>query len=149
MLYRIPTCTQTISPGKNSYVPPGTCDTFYDRYLSFTVALVTAVLFGAVMLAHIAQAASYKKVRRTRYSGLGEMLWLFSRLVDFAESLKTLTRQASRCLGLLLGPDHGRSWEPGSFATRTSSTRHQQNVALISVSQILVLIAPLCSLSTP
>ena len=59
----IPTCIQTITPDKNGHVPPGTCNAFYDYYPSFAAALIAAVLFGAVTVAHIAQAAFYKKVR--------------------------------------------------------------------------------------
>ena len=38
----------------------------------------------------------------------------------------------------------GALWETGAFATRTLSTHNQQITALVLVSQILVLIAPLC-----
>ena len=58
----IPTCIQTIAPDKNGFVPPGTCHAFYDYYPSFAAALVAAILFGIVTVAHISQATIYKKV---------------------------------------------------------------------------------------
>jgi hypothetical protein len=56
----IPTCIQTITPDKNGYVPPGTCGALYDYYPSFAAAVVTAVLFGMLTVAHV--AGFYKKV---------------------------------------------------------------------------------------
>lgn len=58
----LPTCIQTITPDKNGYVPPGTCGALYDYYPSFTAAVVFAALFGMLTVAHIAQAAVFKKV---------------------------------------------------------------------------------------
>jgi hypothetical protein len=58
----LPTCIQTITPDKNGYVPPGTCGALYNYYPSFTAAVVFAVLFGMLTVAHIAQAAVFKKV---------------------------------------------------------------------------------------
>jgi len=58
----IPTCIHTIKPDKNGYVPPGTCGALYDYYPSFAAAIVVAVLFGMLTVAHITQAAIYKKV---------------------------------------------------------------------------------------
>ena len=59
----VPTCIQTITPDKNGYVPPGTCGALYDYYPSFAAAVVFAILFGILTVAHIAQAAVFKKVR--------------------------------------------------------------------------------------
>ncbi|KAE9364408.1 RTA1 domain-containing protein [Stipitochalara longipes BDJ] len=56
----IPTCIQTITPDKNGYVPPGTCNALYDYYPSFAAALVFSVLFGILTIAHISQAALFK-----------------------------------------------------------------------------------------
>ena len=58
----LPTCIQTITPDKNGYVPPGTCGALYDYYPSFAAAVAFAVLFGMLTVAHIAQAAIFKKV---------------------------------------------------------------------------------------
>ncbi|KIW19615.1 hypothetical protein PV08_00188 [Exophiala spinifera] len=57
----IPTCLQTITPDKNGYVPPGTCNALWDYYPSFGAALVFAILFGILILVHIWQAVAYKK----------------------------------------------------------------------------------------
>lgn len=38
----------------------------------------------------------------------------------------------------------GSLWEFGSYATRTISTRNQQNSGLALISQILILLAPIC-----
>lgn len=42
----------------------------------------------------------------------------------------------------------GTAWELASFVTRVVSTRLQQNLALVIISQLLVLLAPLCSSSS-
>lgn len=39
----------------------------------------------------------------------------------------------------------GTAWELASFVTRVAGTRLQQNLALVIISQLLVLLAPLCS----
>lgn len=38
----------------------------------------------------------------------------------------------------------GSLWEFGSYVTRTISTRNQQNSGLALISQILILLAPIC-----
>lgn len=58
----IPTCIQSITPDKNGYVPPGTCNALYDYYPSFAAAVVASVLFGILTVAHIFQAVKFKKV---------------------------------------------------------------------------------------
>lgn len=58
----IPTCLQTITPDKNGYLPPGTCNALWDYYPSFGAALVFAALFGILVSVHICQAVAYKKV---------------------------------------------------------------------------------------
>ena len=105
-----PTCTQTIQPDKNGYVPPGTCGALYAYYPSFGAAIAASVLFGALAILHITQAAVYKK---------------------------------GFCWVIIMGA----IWEFGSYASRTASTRNQQNLAILTVSQLLVLLAPLCRLS--
>jgi hypothetical protein len=67
----IPTCIHTITPDKNGYVPPGTCGALYDYYPSFTAAIVVAVLFAMLAVAHVTQAAVYKNV-----SSSVQDLWL-------------------------------------------------------------------------
>ncbi|KAK6369813.1 uncharacterized protein PV06_01842 [Exophiala oligosperma] len=57
----IPTCLQTITPDKNGYLPPGTCNALWDYYPSFGAALVFAALFGILVSVHICQAVAYKK----------------------------------------------------------------------------------------
>ncbi|MCJ1485727.1 hypothetical protein MMC06_005902 [Schaereria dolodes] len=56
-----PTCTQTITPDHNGYVPPGTCNALYRFYPSFAAALLFSLLFGATTLLHIGQAIASKK----------------------------------------------------------------------------------------
>ncbi|ETN41095.1 uncharacterized protein HMPREF1541_03030 [Cyphellophora europaea CBS 101466] len=55
------TCTQTIEPDRNGYVPPGTCGALWAYYPSFAAAVAFAVLFGALLIAHLGQAILYKK----------------------------------------------------------------------------------------
>ncbi|KAF8851215.1 RTA1 domain-containing protein, partial [Acephala macrosclerotiorum] len=57
----VPTCIMTLTPDKNGYVPPGTCNALYDYYPSFAAAVIFSVLFGILTVAHIVQAAMYKK----------------------------------------------------------------------------------------
>ncbi|PMD21554.1 hypothetical protein NA56DRAFT_571735 [Hyaloscypha hepaticicola] len=56
----IPTCIQTITPDKNGYVPPGTCNALYNYYPSFVAALIFSCFFGMLTVAHIWQAAYFK-----------------------------------------------------------------------------------------
>ncbi|KAH8654069.1 RTA1 like protein-domain-containing protein [Tricladium varicosporioides] len=56
----IPTCSKTIVPDSNGYVPPGTCGALYDYYPSFAAAIVFSLLFGALTIAHIWLAAKWK-----------------------------------------------------------------------------------------
>ena len=58
----VPTCIQTLTPDKNGYLPPGTCNALYDYYPSLSAALVFAIIFGVLALAHVAQAVFYGKV---------------------------------------------------------------------------------------
>jgi len=101
------TCTQTIKPDKNGYVPPGTCGSLYNYYPSFAAAIIFSVLFGAVMVVHIGQAAIYKK----------KFCWVVIM---------------------------GAIWEFGSYVSRAFGTRNQQSTGIATVSQLLVLLAPLC-----
>ena len=58
----LPTCIQTITPDKNGYVPPGTCNALYDYYPSLGAAVVFSAIFGMLMIAHISQAVYFKTV---------------------------------------------------------------------------------------
>lgn len=105
-----PTCTQTITPDKNGYVPPGTCNALYNYYPSFGAAIAMSIIFGIVSMAHITQAAIYKK---------------------------------GFCWVVIMGA----LWECGGYVSRSISTRHQQSSGLATISQLLVLLAPLCKFS--
>ncbi|KAF7872208.1 hypothetical protein EAF04_003133 [Stromatinia cepivora] len=59
--FAVPTCIQTLTPDKNGYLPPGTCNALYDYYLSSASALAFAAIFGLLTLAHLIQAVFYKK----------------------------------------------------------------------------------------
>ncbi|KAI1626474.1 RTA1 domain protein [Exophiala viscosa] len=100
------TCVQTITPDKNGYVPPGSCGALWDYNPSFGAAIVFSVLFGMLLIAHLAQAIAYRK----------GFCW-----VIVMASL----------------------WEFASYGFRTAGTRHQQSSSLATVSQILVLLAPI------
>jgi hypothetical protein len=62
IIIAVPTCIQTITPDKNGFVPPGTCNALYDYYPNFTAAVVFAALFGMSAIAHISQATYFKTV---------------------------------------------------------------------------------------
>ena len=57
----IPTCSQTIKPDSNGYVPPGSCGAMWNYYPSFGAAVFFSLLFGAVTLAHVYQAVKFRK----------------------------------------------------------------------------------------
>ncbi|CAD6443453.1 6a25eb9f-b737-4dcf-a6bd-5b1430d891ae [Sclerotinia trifoliorum] len=59
--FAVPTCIQTLTPDKNGYLPPGTCNALYDYYPSSALALAFAAIFGALTIAHLIQAVFYKK----------------------------------------------------------------------------------------
>jgi hypothetical protein len=119
----IPTCSQTITPDKNGYVLPGTCNALWDYYPSFTAALIFAILFFTLTSVHIYQAVAYKKVQITPFHIL------------------PLTDAVQKFSWVLI---MGASWETIAFTFRTISTRQQQNVGVYLVFQIFVLLAPLC-----
>lgn len=58
----VPTCIATITPDKNGYVPPGTCNALWDYYPNFGAAVFFAILFGILTVIHIRQAMIHKKV---------------------------------------------------------------------------------------
>ncbi|RDW67217.1 uncharacterized protein DSM5745_09083 [Aspergillus mulundensis] len=54
------TCTPTVTPDSNGYVPPGNCNALYAYYPSFAAAVAFSVLFGILLIAHFMQATIYK-----------------------------------------------------------------------------------------
>ncbi|KAF2488292.1 hypothetical protein BU16DRAFT_447482, partial [Lophium mytilinum] len=97
----------TAVPGKHGYVSdPMACNAYWSYNPSFAAAVLFSVLFGLLLVTHIAQAFLYKK----------SYTWV-----------------------LLMGI----AWEFASFSTRAASTLAQQNLALVIVSQLLLLLAPL------
>ncbi|EAW11682.1 RTA1 domain-containing protein [Aspergillus clavatus NRRL 1] len=54
------TCTPTIAPDKNGWVPPTECNALYLYYPSFGAAIAFSFIFGVVMIAHFVQATIYK-----------------------------------------------------------------------------------------
>ncbi|KAJ5092984.1 hypothetical protein N7456_008845 [Penicillium angulare] len=51
-----------ISPGKNGYLPPESCDVILYYVPSFGAAIFFCVLFGLTTMVHLAQAIIYKKL---------------------------------------------------------------------------------------
>jgi hypothetical protein len=102
-----PTCTQTIVPDKNGYVPPGTCGALFNYYPSLAAAVIMSGVFGVVSAVHVVQAAVYKT----------GFCWVV-------------------IMGVL--------WQFGGYLTRALATTHQQSSGLVTVSQLLVLLSPLC-----
>lgn len=101
------TCTPTIAPDKNGYVPPTECNAMYNYYPSFSAALAFTVIFGMLLLAHSAQMFMYKT----------GFVWV-----------------------IIMGV----AWEFAGYLTRAFSTRNQQSEGLATITQILILLAPLC-----
>lgn len=124
------TCHPTIAPDKNGFVPPSECNALYRFYPSFGAAILFSILFGIVTVTHISQAAAYKKA--SSFPG-----WVG---VEKADELM-LTVLQKFCWVIITAA----IWESGSFITRAISTRHQQSDGLVLVSQLLVLLAPLCT----
>ncbi|KAJ5780210.1 hypothetical protein N7457_005370 [Penicillium paradoxum] len=54
------TCTPTIAPDKNGWVPPSECNALYLYYPSFKAAVAAAAIFGVMMIVHVVQAVMYK-----------------------------------------------------------------------------------------
>lgn len=105
------TCTPTIAPDKNGYVPPTECNALYNYYPSFSTAVAFTVIFGMLLLAHSVQMFMYKT----------GFVWV-----------------------IIMGV----AWEFAGYLTRAFSTRDQQSTGMATVTQILILLAPLC-MSSP
>ncbi|EED20995.1 RTA1 domain protein [Talaromyces stipitatus ATCC 10500] len=99
-------CTPTIAPDKNGYVPPTECNALYNYYPSFATAVAFSVLFGIILVTHIVQMFVYKT----------GFVWVIVM---------------------------GIAWEFGGYLVRAFSTKHQQSEGMVTVSQILILLAPL------
>ncbi|THC98405.1 hypothetical protein EYZ11_002124 [Aspergillus tanneri] len=54
------TCTPTIAPDKNGWVPASECNALYLFYPSFGAAIAFSVLFGIIMVTHTVQAVVYR-----------------------------------------------------------------------------------------
>jgi hypothetical protein len=102
-----PTCVRTITPDKNGYLPPGTCEALYNYYPSFTAAVIMSAVFGLLSIAHIVQAA----VTKTGF-----------------------------CWVIIMGA----IWEFGGYLFRSIGSKNQQSSGLATVSQLLILLGPLC-----
>ncbi|ODA75837.1 hypothetical protein RJ55_08659 [Drechmeria coniospora] len=101
-----PTCTPTMQPGKDGYLPPGTCGALWNYFPSFAAAVAFAVLFAVLLVAHVGQALHHRSA--------------FSWVIVMAAL-----------------------WESGSYASRAAGSKDQQSTAMVTMSQILVLLAPL------
>lgn len=104
------TCTPTITPDANGWVPATECNALYNYYPSFGVAIAFSVLFGVLMVPHFIQATVYK----------AGFVWF---IVMSA------------------------AWECVGFVVRTLSTREQQDNTLATITQLFILLSPLCMLS--
>lgn len=62
-----PTCSTAV-PGKNGHVPIDACNSYYAFDPSFEGNVAFAVLFGLSMIAHVVQAITYRKVRKSSCS---------------------------------------------------------------------------------
>lgn len=103
-----PICTPTIAPGKDGYLPPGSCGALWNYFPSFVAAVAFSALFGVLFIAHLGQALHHRTV----------FAWVII--------MATL-------------------WECGSFAFRAAGSRDQQNNAMATLAQLLVLLSPLCT----
>ena len=56
------TCSRSLTPDENGYLPPGTCGALWSYYPSFGAAAGFAALFAILTAVHIWQAIKYKKV---------------------------------------------------------------------------------------
>lgn len=103
------TCTPTVAPDKNGWVPASECDALYLYYPSFKAAIAATVVFGLIMMAHFVQATMYKSA----------FVWV-----------------------ALMGV----SWETVGYGVRALSTRDQQDNTIVTVTQMFILLAPLCTI---
>ncbi|TVY84053.1 Protein RTA1 [Lachnellula suecica] len=87
----LPTCSQTITPDKNGYVPPGTCGSLYQYYPSFAAAIVFSIIFGVLSFVHIFLAAKFK----TKFAWVVIMGALWETISFAARSVSTRFQQSS------------------------------------------------------
>lgn len=100
------TCTQSIKPDKNGYVPAGECGALWNYDVNFGAAVFFSILFGSLVVAHIVQAA----MKGTKF-----------------------------CWVIIMAA----IWEFGSYASRSAAATRQQSSGLATISQLLVLLAPI------
>ncbi|TVY26891.1 Protein RTA1 [Lachnellula hyalina] len=87
----IPTCSHTITPDKNGYVPPGTCGALYEYYPSFGAAIFFSILFGVLSISHIFLAAKFK----TRFAWVVIMGALWETISFTFRSISTRYQQSA------------------------------------------------------
>jgi hypothetical protein len=124
-----PCPTTTIRPDANGWVPPGTCG-YISRpyYPSFTVALVFSAA-AATVLARFALIMVRTVRYRRRFPDQNHPSWRnFLLLLAFAFLIST-------CLLV-------------AYVLRAVGTRHQQLPEFVAFSDTLILICPICQLST-
>lgn len=102
------TCTPTVAPDQNGWVPASQCNALYLYYPSFKAAIAATVIFGLLMMVHFVQAIVY---------------------------------QAGFTWVVLMGV----SWETVGYGVRALSTRNQQNDTDATITQMFILLAPLCT----
>lgn len=121
----IPTCSKTITPDKNGYVPPGSCGALYRYYPSFAAALAASIAFGSLTIAHTILAAKYKTVSEKGLCRFHPTDLIFKKF----------------CWVIIMAC----IWETIGFAARTASTKQQQSHGLVLISQLMILLVPLCN----
>jgi hypothetical protein len=126
----LPTCHQTIPPDNNGYLPPGTCGAMYNYYPSFAAAIVAAVVFGALTIAHTGLAAVYKKVRINGFLRKKEDV-----VLRMKSNMKWI-------LEILLGDNHGQSM--GNHRVRHSSRLNTPTAKFVSSTRFPTL-CPSCT----
>jgi hypothetical protein len=111
-------------PDANGYVPPGSCNSYYNFYPSFEANLAFAVLFGLTFVVHIIQMIVYKKVS----------------LASRREECPSLTYfPKGFCWVVVMGA----AWELASFGLRAAGAKMQQNIHFAIWGTLLLLLAPL------
>ncbi|RAH41681.1 RTA1 domain-containing protein [Aspergillus brunneoviolaceus CBS 621.78] len=99
------TCTPTVSPDANGYVPPDQCNALYQYYPSFGAALAFSVLFGILMVTQFVQATIHKAgfVWVILMSAIGECVGFITRTLS-TRSQQDTTLATITQLFILLSP---------------------------------------------
>ncbi|KAF2429253.1 hypothetical protein EJ08DRAFT_661789 [Tothia fuscella] len=95
-----PTCTRTIQPDNNGYLPPVTCKALYNHYPLLTAAIVMSFVFGLTAVAHTTQAIISKKP--FCWDIIMGTLWEFGGFVSRAFGAKDQQSSALATVGQLL-----------------------------------------------